>query len=144
MSDLVTIDGFFGPDSSLSSKLAQEAYGAEAQHLFRSRFVDVTSGLGYFDIDGETLQAFSFGPGIVEEAVRTANAHALRASGIAPADQLCRDLPGDAVRARVPQQHHRGGGQSRLEGSHQPGGSGAREVLAGGRPSAHAAGDGSV
>ena len=66
--DLVTIDGFFGPDSSLSSKLAQEAYGAEAQHLFRSRFVDVTSGLGYFNIDGETLQAFSFGPGIVEEA----------------------------------------------------------------------------
>ncbi len=66
--DLVTIDGFFGPDSSLSSKLAQEAYGVEAQHLFRSRFVDVTSGLGYFNIDGETLQAFSFGPGIVEES----------------------------------------------------------------------------
>ena len=66
--DLVTIDGFFGPDSYLSSTLDQESLGVEVQHLFRSRYVDVTSGVGYFDIDGETLQAFSFGPGIVEEA----------------------------------------------------------------------------
>jgi Tfp pilus assembly protein PilF len=66
--DLVTIDGFFGPDSSLSSKLDQQAYGVEAQYLFRSRVVDLASGVGYFNIDGETLQAFSFGPGIVEEA----------------------------------------------------------------------------
>ena len=66
--DLVTIAGFFGPDTSLSSKLDQESYAAEVQYLYRSRHVDVTSGVGYFNIDGETLQAFSFGPGIVEEA----------------------------------------------------------------------------
>jgi tetratricopeptide (TPR) repeat protein len=66
--DLVTIDGFFGPETSLSSTLDQEAQGVEVQYLFRSRRVDLTTGAGYFNIDGETVQAFSFGPGIVDEA----------------------------------------------------------------------------
>ena len=65
--DLVTIDGFFGPDSFIRSTLDQKAYGVEIQHLFRSQRVDVTSGVGYFDVDGETRQELSFAPGFVDE-----------------------------------------------------------------------------
>jgi tetratricopeptide (TPR) repeat protein len=36
----------------LNIKVPQEAFGAELQHLFRSRYFNLTSGAGYFHIDG--------------------------------------------------------------------------------------------
>jgi tetratricopeptide (TPR) repeat protein len=65
--DLVTIAEFFGPETSLRSKVDQESYSAEAQYLFRSRYLDVTGGVGYFNIDGETLLSFQMAPGFEEE-----------------------------------------------------------------------------
>jgi outer membrane receptor protein involved in Fe transport len=63
----VTIADFFGPETSLSSKVDQKSYAAEAQYLYRSRYVDVTGGAGYFNIDGTTVQSFAFFPGFEEE-----------------------------------------------------------------------------
>jgi hypothetical protein len=65
--DLVTAADFFGPDTSFRSKVDQESYAAEAQYIYRSRYVDVTAGAGYFNIDGETLLSLEFAPGFVEE-----------------------------------------------------------------------------
>ena len=31
----------------------QEALSGEIQHLFRSKYINITSGVGYFDIDSE-------------------------------------------------------------------------------------------
>jgi tetratricopeptide (TPR) repeat protein len=36
----------------LEGKVPQKAFGAELQHLFRSRYFNITSGAGYFHIDG--------------------------------------------------------------------------------------------
>jgi len=48
----VRTDEFAGPDTFIASALPEKVYGAEVQHLFRSRRFDVTSGVGYFKIDG--------------------------------------------------------------------------------------------
>lgn len=58
---VITIDEIFGPDSSYEATLPETSYGAEVQHLFRSRRLDITSGVGYFDVDGVlrlTFEAF--------------------------------------------------------------------------------------
>ncbi len=56
------IDGFFGPDTFITSTFPEDASSVELQHLFRSRYVNLTSGVGYFDIDGEIgLQLGFFG-----------------------------------------------------------------------------------
>jgi tetratricopeptide (TPR) repeat protein len=57
------IDEIAGPDSYLLTTGPQDSYGAEGQYLYRSRRLDVTSGVGYFNIDGEIrtqLQLFGF------------------------------------------------------------------------------------
>jgi tetratricopeptide (TPR) repeat protein len=41
-------------------KSPERAYGAELQHLFRSRSFNLTSGAGYFYIDGEFTSTFGF------------------------------------------------------------------------------------
>jgi Tfp pilus assembly protein PilF len=40
--------GFF----SVELERPEESYSSEVQHLFRSQYVDLVSGVGYFDIDG--------------------------------------------------------------------------------------------
>jgi tetratricopeptide (TPR) repeat protein len=59
-------DDSFGPDTFDEVVVPQKSYGTEVQHLFRSRYLDVTSGVGFFDIDGEILLSFGFS-GFVEE-----------------------------------------------------------------------------
>jgi tetratricopeptide (TPR) repeat protein len=62
------------PISSLDSKLRNErAFGTEIQHLFRSRYFNLSSGMGYFDVDGTIKQTLGlnlppppFGPGFIE------------------------------------------------------------------------------
>jgi Flp pilus assembly protein TadD len=46
-------DEFAGPDTFIDSKLPEKAYGAELQHLFRAQNFNLTSGVGYFNVDGE-------------------------------------------------------------------------------------------
>jgi hypothetical protein len=41
------------PAVLVEGDLPQKAFGFELQHLFRSRHFNVTSGIGYFDIDGK-------------------------------------------------------------------------------------------
>jgi hypothetical protein len=55
-SDIFTRVELDGPDFFFESTVPQKSYGTEIEHLYRSRYLDVTSGLGYFKIDGE-LQA---------------------------------------------------------------------------------------
>ena len=38
---------------NIKVKVPQSAAGAELQHLFRSRYFNLTSGLGYFDVNGD-------------------------------------------------------------------------------------------
>jgi outer membrane receptor protein involved in Fe transport len=40
----------------------QDAFGTEFQHLFRSRYVNLRSGIGYFNINGEIESTVEFGP----------------------------------------------------------------------------------
>jgi tetratricopeptide (TPR) repeat protein len=40
----------------------QQAFGGEFQHLFRSRYFNLTSGVGYFNIDGAIETTVGFGP----------------------------------------------------------------------------------
>lgn len=40
----------------------QRATGAEVQHLFRSEYVDITSGVGYFDVDAQLDGEYIFQP----------------------------------------------------------------------------------
>jgi hypothetical protein len=65
-------DPFFDVDI----KFEDDAYGGELQHLFRSKFVNVTSGVGYFDIDAKIRATISlnlppppFGPGTIIDEV---------------------------------------------------------------------------
>ena len=51
--ETLDIPNFFGPGTSFGVVSPQKANGFEAQYLFRSQYVDVTSGVGYFDIDSE-------------------------------------------------------------------------------------------
>jgi tetratricopeptide (TPR) repeat protein len=49
----------------------QRALGGELQHLFRSRYINLTSGLGYFDTDAALQQLLRFGPPIIPGPPRT-------------------------------------------------------------------------
>ncbi len=49
----VRTDEFAGPGTFIDSKLPEKAYGAELQHLFRSQYLNLTTGVGYFNVDGE-------------------------------------------------------------------------------------------
>ena len=44
------------PTTFFDIKRPEEAFGVELQHLFRSRYVNLTSGAGYFNIDGRIGQ----------------------------------------------------------------------------------------
>jgi len=50
----VLIDEVLGPETFADAAIAQNAWGLEVQHLFRSRRINLTTGAGYFNIDGET------------------------------------------------------------------------------------------
>jgi len=62
------------PIISLDLKIRNErAFGTEFQHLFRSPYFNLTSGIGYFDVDGTIKQTSGvnlppppFGPGFIE------------------------------------------------------------------------------
>ena len=65
-SDIFTRNELDGPDFFFESTVPQKSYGTEIQHLYRSRYFDLTSGFGYFNIDGE-LQAHLGVFGEIEE-----------------------------------------------------------------------------
>jgi hypothetical protein len=44
------------PDSFYTADYPEDAYGGELQHLFRSQYVNLVTGGGYFDIDGKIDQ----------------------------------------------------------------------------------------
>jgi tetratricopeptide (TPR) repeat protein len=48
-------------------KAPRKAFSGEVQHLFRSHFIDIVSGVGHFDINGEdrTASKFFFPPDII-------------------------------------------------------------------------------
>lgn len=50
------------PITSLSFTQPQEAISVELQHLFRSRYVNVTSGVGYFNVNGQVDQEVVLDP----------------------------------------------------------------------------------
>ena len=60
-------DEFFGPDTFIASAFPQESYSAELQHLLRSRYVDLTSGVTYFNVDGEIRLQLGFPDGVQEQ-----------------------------------------------------------------------------
>ena len=62
----VTFDEFFGPGTFFNSMFPVDGYSIEAQHLFRSRYVNLTSGVGFFDIDGEFSGEVGLPFGVVE------------------------------------------------------------------------------
>jgi len=43
----------------------QRSAGGEVQHLFRSQYINLTSGLGYFDVNGALDQRITLGPPII-------------------------------------------------------------------------------
>jgi len=55
------------PGEFVELKAPQSAFGAEIQHLFRSRYFSLTSGAGYFNIDGriDRTVAIDFPPLVV-------------------------------------------------------------------------------
>jgi outer membrane receptor protein involved in Fe transport len=59
------------PGSFVDIRRPENAYSAELQHLFRSRYVNVTTGVGYFDIHGRLDRGigFNFPPLFVVEDV---------------------------------------------------------------------------
>ena len=65
------------PLTSVDQKRPESAVGTELQHLFRSQYVNLTSGIGFFDINGSldtTVQLNippPFGPGPVESSSST-------------------------------------------------------------------------
>jgi len=70
--------GLLGPPlTSINLKRPEHAFSAELQHLFRSRYVNLTSGAGYFDINGRIDQTIGLdipppdGPGPFEIAEST-------------------------------------------------------------------------
>ena len=48
------------PGSFIDLRRPENAYSAELQHLFRSRYVNVTTGVGYFDIHGRLDRGIGF------------------------------------------------------------------------------------
>ena len=65
-SDINTRVEFGGPESFFESTVPQTSYGFEIEHLYRSRYLNLTSGVGYFNIDGELQARLGF-DGFVEE-----------------------------------------------------------------------------
>jgi tetratricopeptide (TPR) repeat protein len=57
----------------IDQRSSQHAFSAELQHLFRSRYFNLTSGAGYFDIDGHLDTTVRFRPesGLEEFSDRT-------------------------------------------------------------------------
>ena len=107
-SDINTRVEFGGPDNFIESTVPQKSYGTEIQHLYRSQYFNLTSGLGYFNIDGELQARLGF-DGFVEElpAIPTQFDHvnAYAYANVKPAtnvtltaggsfDHLSGDLPG--------------------------------------------------
>jgi tetratricopeptide (TPR) repeat protein len=52
---------FSAPDEFIDSKLPEKATGAELQHLFRSKGLNLSTGLGYFNVDGQIRSSIGFG-----------------------------------------------------------------------------------
>ncbi|MGE5257407.1 MAG: tetratricopeptide repeat protein, partial [Hyphomicrobiales bacterium] len=50
------------PDFGFKFKTDQDAYGNELQHLFRSQYLNLVTGVGYFTIDGKAKDNFEIGP----------------------------------------------------------------------------------
>jgi tetratricopeptide (TPR) repeat protein len=48
------------PGSFVDVRRPEKAFSAEVQHLFRSRYVNLTTGAGYFDIVGRLRRQFAF------------------------------------------------------------------------------------
>ena len=48
------------PTEFVDIRRPETAYSAELQHLFRSRYVNLTTGVGYFDIHGRIDRGFAF------------------------------------------------------------------------------------
>jgi Flp pilus assembly protein TadD len=48
------------PEEFADLRRPERAYSAELQHLFRSRYVNLTTGFGYFDIHGRIDRGFGF------------------------------------------------------------------------------------
>jgi tetratricopeptide (TPR) repeat protein len=72
------LDEFPDPLSFTHLTIPQNAFGAELQHLFRSWYGNVRSGVGYFNINGEidarsrlNLPPPPFGPGLIEDRTIT-------------------------------------------------------------------------
>jgi tetratricopeptide (TPR) repeat protein len=108
-SDIRTKVEFGGPEFFIENTVAQKSYGTELQHLHRSRYVNLTSGFGYFKIDGEN-QARLVIDGMVEELptlpTNFDHVNAYAYANVKPAtnvtltagasfDHLSGDLPGD-------------------------------------------------
>jgi tetratricopeptide (TPR) repeat protein len=64
-----------GPDFSIDTATAQSAYGVESQYLFRKRYVDVTAGFGFFNIEGDTQTTVAIGPFVDESLDQSAYDH---------------------------------------------------------------------
>jgi tetratricopeptide (TPR) repeat protein len=60
------VEDFFGPGTFFDVTAPQQANGVELQHLFHSRYLNITSGVGYFDIDNEVRLKLGF-PGATQE-----------------------------------------------------------------------------
>ncbi len=108
-SDIRTRVELGGPDFFFESTVPQKSYGPEVQHLYRSRRVGLTSGVGYFKIDGEN-QARIVVDGVAEELptlpTKFDHVNAYVYANVKPAtsvtftaggsfDHLSGDLPGD-------------------------------------------------
>jgi hypothetical protein len=66
----------------LGAERSEEGSGAEAQHLFRSRYVSFTTGVGYFDVDGTVHTRIELSPfilpppfNVIEETLDTSLRH---------------------------------------------------------------------
>jgi tetratricopeptide (TPR) repeat protein len=94
-------------DPNYEEKLHQRAKGGELQHLFRSRYVDLVSGAGYFDVDSTHDIRFVFDPGpppgvfqtSLDQGVRHANAYVYAHLRPVPSLVLTLGASGDAVRS---------------------------------------------
>ena len=55
------IPGLFFENKITEFKAPQTAFSGELQHLFRSRYVNLTTGAGYADVNGRLDSSFRFG-----------------------------------------------------------------------------------
>jgi tetratricopeptide (TPR) repeat protein len=105
----VRTDEFAGPDTFIDSRLPETSYGAELQHLFRSRYVNLTTGAGYFNVDGElrsSLGLFGFVTDLPTVDTKFDHVNVYAYANVMPLrtltvtlggsyDHLTGDLPGD-------------------------------------------------